>query len=426
MFLRVDVSVSQPYARRMSDSPFQNALRQLERANAVSPISEELRLRLSRPMREVHAALSVKMDDGALRLFDAYRVQHNNFRGPFKGGIRFHPQVDIEEVRSLAFWMTLKCAVLDLPLGGGKGGVTVDAKSLSPGERERLSRAFARAFADVIGPKKDIPAPDVNTSSETMDWMVDEYAKITGDTTRATFTGKSLANGGSEGRAAATGQGGFYAFETLREKFGLPISCRVAIQGFGNVGEHAALLWHEAGHKIIALSDSKGGIFSAEGLDPAAVRQHKDATGSVMGFPGSSPLSTPELLALDCDVLIPAALENQLTAENAGGVRARLVVELANGPTTPDADDALFARNIPVIPDILANAGGVTVSAFEWEQNLKGEHWPEADVLSRLHERMSAAVLAVYERSISLSTDLRRAAFAVALERLGEAMKKTT
>ena len=403
----------------MSNFPFQNALRQLERANAVAPISEELRLRLSRPMREVHAALSVKMDDGTLRLFEAYRVQHNNARGPFKGGIRFHPQADIEEVRALAFWMTLKCAVMDLPLGGGKGGVTVDPKKLSASERERLSRAFVRAFADVIGPQKDIPAPDVNTSSETMDWMADEYAKITGDTTRATFTGKSLANGGSEGRAAATGQGGFYAFETLREAFNLPASCRVAIQGFGNVGEHAAHLWHAAGHKIIALSDSKGGIFSTDGLNPAAVRAHKDAAGSVMNFLGTSPLSTEELLALDCDLLIPAALENQIRADNVGRVRARAILELANGPTTPDADDALFARNIPVIPDILANAGGVTVSAFEWEQNLKGEHWTEADVLTRLREKMMSAASLVLDRSRSLSTDLRRAAFVAGLERVG-------
>jgi len=399
-------------------SPFANALAQLERAHAVQPIADELRLRLSQPQREIHAALSLRRDNGSLQLVQAYRVQHNNTRGPFKGGIRFHPKADLDEVRALAFWMTMKCAVLDLPLGGGKGGVTVDAKGLSDAERERLARAFARAFADVIGPHKDIPAPDVNTNAQVMDWMTDEYAHITGDASRATFTGKSLEQGGSEGREAATGQGGFFVFNALRERLGLPASCRVAIQGFGNVGEHAATIWHAAGHAIVALSDSKGTIVSADGLDPAAVLAHKHATGSVQGFPGSMDAPTDAILTQACDVLIPAALENQLRADNAPHVNARVVVELANGPTTPEADDMLYGRGVAVIPDILANAGGVTVSSFEWEQNLKNEHWAEADVNTRLQEKMSRAAGTVYERAQQLGTDLRRAAFVVALERL--------
>jgi glutamate dehydrogenase (NADP+) len=307
-------------------------------------------------------------------------------------------------------------------MGGGKGGITVDPKTLSKGELERLSRGWVRALADVLGPRKDVPAPDVNTTPEIMAWMSDEFAKMTGDATGAVITGKPLEAGGSEGRGTATAQGGFYVFEALREKLGLPESCRVVIQGFGNAGDHAAELWTRAGHRVVAVSDSKGAIVSDVSLDIAAVAAHKKTAGSVVGMAGTRTISNDELLALECDLLIPAALENQIRGDNAGTIRARAVMELANGPTTPEADDALFARGVAVVPDILFNAGGVTVSTFEWEQNLKGEHWGEAQVFERLKTIMDREANEIFATAQANRTDLRRAAFLVALRRLEEAM----
>lgn len=404
-------------------SAFQNALLQLTRASAVRPFLPEFLERVRQPAAEHTADVTVPMDDGSVQTFHSFRVQHNNARGPFKGGIRYHANVDMDEVRALAFWMTLKCAVADLPMGGGKGGVTVDPKTLSKGELERLSRGWMRAFAAYVGPHKDVPAPDVNTTPEIMAWMADEYAKITGDASGAVITGKPLAKGGSEGRGTATAQGGFFVFDALRKDLGLPERCDVVVQGFGNAGAHAAEIWHKAGHRVIATSDSKGSIVKEDGIDPAALEAHKRATGSVLGFPGSRTITAAELLALPCDLLIPAALENQITAGNASAVQAKAVLELANGPTAPEADDILFARGIPVVPDILANAGGVSVSTFEWEQNLKGEHWTEQDVFARLQRKMEAQARMIWDRARDLHTDLRRAAFIVALERLQEAMK---
>lgn len=404
-------------------NPFENALKQLDRANSVQTFSKDFMTMISHPMRELRVSIPVKMDDGTLRMFEGYRVQHNNVRGPFKGGIRYHAQTDINEVKALAFWMALKCAVVNIPMGGGKGGVTVDPKTLSKGELERLSRGWVRLLADAIGPQKDVPAPDVNTTGEIMAWMSDEFGKITGDTSGAVITGKPVGQGGSEGRGIATAQGGFYVFETLREKLGLPVSCKVVIQGFGNAGEHAAKLWSEAGHTIIAVSDSRGGIVNDAGLDLAALAGHKKNTGSVQGFAGARDVTNDQLLELACDVLIPAALEDQIQGGNAARVQAKVVFELANGPTTPDADDVLFNRGIPVVPDILANAGGVTVSTFEWEQNVKGEHWTEADVLAKLKEIMVREAEAIHAKASVLKTDLRRAAFIIALERIESAMK---
>lgn len=403
------------------NNPFLGAMRQLVRANDVRKFDEDFLSLMMSPAREVKAAIPVKMDNGKIKVFEGYRVQYNNFRGPYKGGIRYHQETDINEVRALAFWMALKCAVVNIPMGGGKGGVTVDPWQLSKNELEKLSRGWARAFADVIGPHKDVPAPDVNTNGEIMDWMVDEYEKITGDKTKAVITGKSLGKGGSEGRAPATGQGGFYVFDVLRENLGLPERCRVAIQGFGNVGSFAAKLWAEAGHKIIAVSDHTGGFYDANGLDVRALINHKDKVGTLAGFGGGKVITNKELLALECDLLIPAALENQITAENVGAVKAKAVFELANGPTTPEADDVLYARGIPVIPDILANAGGVTVSTFEWEQNLNNEHWSEAQVMGKLKTIMEREAKNVFDKSEELKTDLRRAAFIVALERIEKA-----
>ena len=403
-------------------SAFDNALLQLSRATAVHPFSPDFLNRLSHPNRQIRVSIPVLMDDGSTKIFEGYRVQHNNARGPYKGGIRFHEQTDIEEVKALAFWMTLKCAVVNIPMGGGKGGVTVNPKLLSVRELELLSRGWMHSMADVVGPKKDVPAPDVNTTPQIMSWMVDEFSKITGDTTGAVITGKPLDNGGSKGRGTATAQGGFYVFDALREQLGLPESCRVAIQGFGNAGANAAELWTNAGHKLVATSDSRGAIYCEAGIDPKKLEEHKKATGSVIGYEGSATISQEELLTCVCDVLIPAALENQLTIENAEHVQAHVVLELANGPTTPDADDILFAKNIRVIPDILANAGGVTVSTFEWEQNLKGEHWSEEEVFVKLKEIMTREAQEIFSLAESLNTDLRRAAFIVALKRLEAAM----
>ncbi len=403
-------------------NPFENALLQLSRANVAKAFPAELVERLKHPNREIRVSIPVRMDDGSLRVFEGYRVEHSNARGPYKGGIRFHRDTDISEVKALALWMTMKCAVAGIPMGGGKGGVTVDPKTLSKGELERLSRGWARALSDVLGPQKDVPAPDVNTTPEIMAWMSDEFGKITGDTSGAVITGKPLDKGGSEGRGTATAQGGFYVFEALREKLGLPEKCRVVIQGFGNAGDHAAELWTQAGHAVIAVSDSKGAIVKDDGLDIAAVAAHKKATGSVVGFPGSQPTTNDQLLTLPCDLLIPAALENQIRADNVGSIRAKAIMELANGPTTPEADDALFARGVAVVPDILFNAGGVTVSTFEWEQNLKGEHWSEAEVFTKLKTIMDREANEIYATAQSLNTDLRRAAFVVALGRLEEAM----
>lgn len=416
-------------------NPFENALLQLKRAQVVSGIDDTLIERMSHADREITVSIPVVMDDGSTKFFEGYRVQHSNARGPYKGGIRFHPNADMDEVRALALWMSCKCAVANIPMGGGKGGVRVDPKKLSKAELERLSRGWVAALWRDLGARVDVPAPDVNTTPEVMGWMLDEYQKRTNDSTdqsKATFTGKAVANGGSLGRDKATGQGGFYVFDALREKFGLasgvyPEQSRgVAIQGMGNVGGHAAEIFHANGYKIVAMSDSKGAIYIEGGLNPAEVEAYKKEHGSLSGYPGAQEISNAELLTLEVDVLVPAALENQITKENAGDVRAKVVLELANGPTTPEADDILFARGIPVVPDILANAGGVVVSTFEWEQNLKGEHWSEDDVNTKLKGILSTEAAHIFARASELKTDLRRAAFAVALERIGAALSSST
>ncbi len=401
---------------------FDHALHQLERTEKYHTLDKDLIERLKNPNREVRINIPIKMDDGSLKIFEGYRVQHNNSRGPYKGGIRFHLDTDIHEVKALAFWMSLKTAVMNIPMGGGKGGVTVNPKELSKRELEELSRGWVRGMAEVIGPDQDVPAPDVNTTPEMMSWMADEYGKITGDTSGAVITGKPLEHGGSEGRGSATAQGGFYVFEKLQEKLGLPEKCSVAIQGFGNAGQHAARLWEEAGHKVIAVSDSRAVILNEDGLDISKLIDHKNDSGSVADFDSSKNITTEELFSLDCDVLIPAALENQLTEENASSVKAKVVLELANGPTTPGGDDILFEKGIHVIPDILANAGGVTVSTFEWEQNKKGEHWNEGEVFVKLREMMEREAENVFASAQDLKTDMRRAAFILAMERLEKAM----
>lgn len=407
-----------------SSNPFQNALSQLDRANTVDASHKEIIHLLSSPERELKVSIPVTMDDGSLQLFEGYRVQYNNILGPYKGGIRFHHDTNIDEVKALALWMTIKTAVMNLPMGGGKGGVTVDPKKLSKTELENLSRGWVKKLYPVLGPSVDVPAPDVNTNGEIIGWMNDEYKNITGETSDATFTGKKLEDGGSEGRTQATGMGGFYAFDAIKEIAGLPVSCKVVIQGMGNVGGYAAQIFHDHGHIIIGMSDSKGGIISENGLDPQLVENYKKEHGSLLGFPDAKQVTNEELLTTPTDVLIPAALENQITHENAHNIKAKLVLELANGPTTPEADDILFGKNIPVVPDVLANAGGVTVSTFEWEQNLKNEHWTEEEVLTKLNDVMKEQTTSIWDSAQELKTDLRRAAFILALSRLSTSLLK--
>lgn len=399
-------------------NPFENAMAQLHKIAKIKDFGIDFIEKMEKPDREIVVSIPVQMDDGSIKDFQGYRVEYNNVLGPYKGGIRYHQDTEINEVKALAFWMTLKCAVADIPMGGGKGGVTVDPKILSKRELEELSRGWVRQLAQFLGPHKDVPAPDVNTTPEIMDFMVDEFEKITGEKTRATFTGKSVGKGGSEGRGPATGLGGFYVFNALRDKLGIPEKCTVVIQGFGNVGGNAGKIFSKNGHKVIAISDSKGAILDERGLDLEKLEKYKKETGSLKDFPGSKNITNEELLQLPCDILIPAAFENVITEKNANNVKARVILELANGPITPEADEILFRENIPVIPDILANSGGVTVSYFEWDQNLKNEHWSEKEVIDKLLPMMEKAAEEVLNKAKENNTYLRMGAFILALERI--------
>ena len=399
-------------------NPFQNAMTQLDKVAQLKDFGTEFISRLRQPDRDVRISIPVKMDNGSIKIFEGYRVEYNNALGPYKGGIRYHPDTEINEVKALAFWMAIKCAVAGIPMGGGKGGITVNPKELSKGELERLSRGWVQKLADILGPKKDVPAPDVNTTPEIMEWMSDEFEKITGDKTKATFTGKPIKKGGSEGRGPATGLGGFYVFDSLRAQLGLPEKCKIVVQGFGNVGLNAGQIFTEHGQSVVAISDSKGGVYNENGLDLEKLMEHKKNTGSLSGFAGSKDISNAELLETTCDLLIPAAFENQITSENADKVRAKAILELANGPITPEADEILFKKGIPVVPDVLANSGGVTVSYFEWDQNLKGEHWSEKEVFEKLLPMMHDSAQKTFTKAKEANTDLRRGAFILALERI--------
>lgn len=400
-------------------SLLQDAFAPLETAakrRAVDPFVLE---RLRHPERIVDVEFPVTMDDGTRKLFHGYRVQWNRARGPYKGGIRFHPKVDMDEVKALAFWMTVKCAVVGIPFGGGKGGVACDPKTLSVGEQERVMRGYARAIADVVGPEKDVPAPDVNTNPHLMDVFSEEYGIIAGHAEHAVVTGKSIDAGGSEGRGAATGQGGYFVFEAYREKFGMdPESMTVAVQGFGNVGQSIAERFFHHGYPVIAVSDSKAGIFSPEGLDIKKLIAYKETHGSVAGFPDSEPITQEDLLTSPCGVLVPAALEGAITPEIAENIQAQIVLELANGPTTAEADAMLAKQGVIVIPDVLANSGGVAVSFFEWQQNKTNEHWDEAEVLSRLEPLIGEAAKDVIRNAESFGVTQREAAFLLAIERI--------
>ncbi|MDO8617337.1 MAG: Glu/Leu/Phe/Val dehydrogenase [Candidatus Uhrbacteria bacterium] len=402
-------------------SAFTNAMRQLELAATIAPLDPATLERLRHPQRIVDVQFPVKMDNGSTKFFHGYRVQWNNDRGPYKGGLRFHAQVEMDEVKALAFWMTIKCAVVGIPFGGGKGGVTVNPKELSKGELERLMRAFTRSIADVIGPDKDIPAPDVNTNPPLMDILADEYGKIIGHAEPAVVTGKSIAHGGSEGRGTATGQGGYYVFDVYREKSGFdPESGSIVVQGFGNAGQVIAKLFHHHGYRVIAVSDSQGGIHDERGLDIPALIKHKESTGRVSGFFGAREINQEELLTLPCGVLVPSALENQLTGEIAPRVQAQMILELANGPTTPEADAYFAKHGTIVIPDVLANAGGVATSFLEWQQNKTGEHWSEKEVFARMEPLIREAAKAVIHTAEKYGATQREAAFVLAIERIAE------
>jgi glutamate dehydrogenase (NAD(P)+) len=362
------------------------------------------------------------MDDGTTRVFTGYRVWHNVTRGPAKGGVRYHPQVDLDEVRALAMWMTWKCACVKIPYGGAKGGVTCDPKAMSARELERLTRRYTTEIADLIGPDSDIPAPDVNTNAQTMAWLMDTYSMHRGYSVPGVVTGKPVSIGGSEGRSEATGRGVVYTIQEAAKAIGLGIEgARVAVQGFGNAGEAAARFIQELGARVIAVSDSRGGVFRGDGLDLPLVSRHKQETGSVVGAPRTRPISNTDLLELDCDVLVPAALEGVITGQNAGRIRARIVAEAANGPTSPEADDLLHERGVMVIPDILCNAGGVTVSYFEWVQDREEFFWTIDEINARLRRVLVRAFEDVYRTSVEHAVDMRLAAYMLSVSRVAEA-----
>jgi glutamate dehydrogenase (NAD(P)+) len=405
-------------------NPFLVAQEQLHIAAQKIDLDPGMEGILRQPERELHVHFPVRMDDGSIRVFDGYRVQHNTARGPAKGGIRFHQDVSIDEVKALATWMTWKCSVVDVPYGGGKGGVVVDPKELSLGELERLSRRFITEIQGIIGPERDIPAPDVNTNSQIMAWMMDQYSRNKGYTVPAMITGKPLALGGSLGRTDATGVGVMAVARQGMQKLDMPVTgSRVVVQGFGNVGSVSARSMHEIGASVVAVSDVYGGIHNPHGLDIPALIAFVRETGSVIGFPNSESITNEELFSVDCDVLIPAALENQINVSNADRIKARIIVEGANGPTTPEADRILDDRGILLLPDILANAGGVTVSYFEWVQNMQGFYWTEEEVDQRLHRVMASAFNAVFQTAQQHAVDMRTAAYIVAIRRVAEAVR---
>ncbi|MHB1522751.1 MAG: Glu/Leu/Phe/Val family dehydrogenase [Candidatus Dormibacteria bacterium] len=404
-------------------NPYETAQRQFDQAAAILDLDPGLRQVLREVRREFTVNFPVRMDDGSIRVFTGYRVQHNLTRGPAKGGIRYHPQVSLDEVKALSMWMTWKCAVTNLPYGGAKGGVICDPTQLSAQELENLTRRYASEISILIGPESDIPAPDVNTNQQTMAWIMDTISMEKGYSIPATVTGKPLSIGGSEGRPAATGRGVMVVTLEACRRMGLdPAGTTVAIQGFGNVGSVSAELLHGQGFKVVAVSDVFGGIHNPDGLDIPALLKHQRATGKVKGFAGAKEeISNSALLELPVQILIPAALENQFTMRNAARVQAKLVVEAANGPTTPEADDVFHQRGVVVVPDILANAGGVTVSYFEWVQDLQSFFWEESEINQRLTRIMEQAYRQVDELAQQHRTTLRMGAYCLAVKRVADA-----
>ena len=405
-------------------NPFRIAQSQLDKAAEKLNLDPQVHAFLREPLRELQVSIPVKMDNGSTKIFRGFRVQHNDSRGPTKGGIRFHPEETIDTVRALAMWMTWKCAVVDIPYGGAKGGVICNTKEMSPREIEGLSRGYIDQLGTFIGPEKDIPAPDVYTNPQIMVWMMDEYSKITGHYTPGIITGKPICLGGSLGREDATGRGVVYTLIEAARVIGTDFKgATVVIQGYGNAGYNVARLLTKEGCNIIAVNDSNGGILNKDGLDFQAVQKHKEKTGSVAGFPGAKQLSNGDLLELECDFLIPAALENQITTSNAGNIKARVIAEAANGPSTPEADKILYEKGIFQIPDILCNAGGVTVSYFEWAQNNYGYYWTEEEIHDRLAKKMTTAFYDISRIAKKEHVDNRTAAYILAVGRVAEAVK---
>jgi glutamate dehydrogenase (NAD(P)+) len=406
-------------------NPFAVAQRQIDQAAEKLELDKATHELLRWPMKEIKATLPVKMDDGSTRIFHAFRIQYNTARGPAKGGIRWHPLETMDTVRALAAWMTWKTSVADLPLGGGKGGVVCNPKELSETEKERLARAYVRAMAGVIGVTKDVPAPDVYTTPQIMAWMMDEYETIVGENHPGVITGKPLALGGSKGRGDATARGGIYVTRECAAVAGINLEGEtMAVQGFGNAGQNAALLGEEILHmKLVAASDSKGGVYNPNGISAAALVEHKLKNGSLKGFQGADEVTNEELIALPVTVLFPAALENVIRGDNAQNLKCKICCELANGPTTPEADRILDDKGVIVLPDFLANAGGVTVSYFEQVQNAYNLYWELQEVHWRLDKRMTQAFASVYEMSQRNKLDLREAAYLVAIARVAEACK---
>jgi len=403
-------------------NPYQMAVQQFESAAEKLNLSEDMREILRQPKRELAVNFPVRLDSGRIKTFTGYRVQHNVNRGPAKGGIRYSPDVTLDEVKALAMWMTWKCAVVAIPFGGAKGGVICDPKNMSPSELERLTRRYATEISIVIGPHGDIPAPDVNTNSQVMAWIMDTYSMHEGYSVPAIVTGKPLSIGGSEGRNDATATGVLFVTRQAARRIGMPLKgARVSIQGYGNAGSIAARLFQREGSKIVAVSDTRGGIYNESGLDPASVLRFKQERGSVIGFPGAQSISVQDVLEVPCDILIPAATEGVITAANAPRVQARIIAEAANGPTTPEADAILFSKGALVIPDILANAGGVTVSYFEWVQDLQSFFWGVEEIIQKLEVIMNRAFNAVAEKADQSSCDMRLAANMLAIARVAEA-----
>jgi glutamate dehydrogenase/leucine dehydrogenase len=400
------------------------AIKQLEITAEMLNLEPGICEYLKTPKRSLIVAVPIRRDNGEINVFKGFRVQHTDVRGPYKGGIRYHPDVTLEEVTALAMWMTWKCAVVEIPYGGAKGGVKCNPKELSIGELERITRRYTTMILNFIGPYQDVPAPDVYTDAQTMAWIMDTYSQFKGYMVPEIVTGKPLHLEGSEGREEATAQGLTYCINEAAKYLGIESKgATVAIQGFGKVGFNAARLLYDQGCKIIALSDSKGGILNLKGINPAKVNEHKKRTNSVMNFEGCKNITNEELLELKCDVLVPSALENQITERNAGNIKTRLLAEGANGPTTPEASKILTEKGIFMIPDILANSGGVTVSYFEWVQNLHREHWTREEVYSRLESKMLKAFKDVFDAMRKYETDMRTAAFMLAVERVAKAHK---
>jgi len=407
------------------NNAYQNAIEQLEKVAKIIKLKESTVARLSKHDRVLEVNIPVVMDDGTTKVFTGYRAQHCNARGPYKGGLRYAPQVDLNEVKALSVWMTWKCAVTGIPYGGAKGGITVDPTKLSIGEIERLSRGYIRAVADLIGPDIDVPAPDMNTNSQIMAWMIDEYSRIKGSWQPATITAKPIELGGSQGRTEATGLGGVFILNELANLQGLsPKDTEIAVQGFGNVGSNFARLAYERGFKIVAVSDINGGIYDRKGIDINKLIKHIYQDKKIITqFPNEKEVDNKSLLELPVSVLVPAAIENVITKDNADNINAKYIIEMANGPVTPEADYILADKGILSVPDVLANSGGVTVSYFEWVQNRQGYYWSKEEVEKQLQGLMIKAFNEAHQSTKSLGTDMRMGTYALAVKKVADALE---